>query len=156
MRSRRTLRHAARSHVFLLIRQQTLEPIAYRRVSCCLDRIDPRTQPMDAFNGCRRRAVTMRLDGTSLKDTSVQGEMPRTTVIATVMANEAGRWASARFPSRRRFDRSDDLPPGLTAGSTEVDQLLSGTGPSSQSRPLWSERLVSVYTATAGSMRACW
>ena len=49
-----------------------------------MDRIDSRTLPVDALNERRRRAVKMRLDGVSLKDTAVQCEMSRTTVIAAV------------------------------------------------------------------------
>jgi transposase len=48
--------------------------------------------PVDALNERRRRAVRMRLDGTSQKDTAAQCEMSRTTVIAPVKAYEAGGW----------------------------------------------------------------
>jgi hypothetical protein len=48
--------------------------------------------PVDALNERRRRAVKMRLDGTSLKDRATQGEMSRTIVIAAVKVYEAGRW----------------------------------------------------------------
>jgi len=54
-----------------------------------MDKIDSRTLPVDALNERRRRAVKMRLDGTSLKDTAAQCEMSRTTVIAAVKAYEA-------------------------------------------------------------------
>ena len=57
-----------------------------------MDKIDSRTLPVDALNERRRRAVKMRLDGTSLKDTAAQCEMSRTTVIAAVKAYEAGGW----------------------------------------------------------------
>ncbi|MFN9030159.1 MAG: helix-turn-helix domain-containing protein [Betaproteobacteria bacterium] len=57
-----------------------------------MDKIDSRTLPVDALNERRRRAVKMRLDGTSLKDTAEQCEMSRTTVIAAVKAYETGGW----------------------------------------------------------------
>lgn len=57
-----------------------------------MDKIDSRTLPVDALNERRRRAVKMRLDGTSLKDTAAQCEMSRTTVIAAVKAYETGGW----------------------------------------------------------------
>ena len=57
-----------------------------------MDKIDSRSLPLDALNERRRRAVKMRLDGTSLKETAVQCEMSRTTVIAAVKAYEAGGW----------------------------------------------------------------
>lgn len=57
-----------------------------------MDKIDSRTLPVDALNERRRRAVKMRLDGTSLKDTAAQCEMSRTTVIAAVRVYEAGGW----------------------------------------------------------------
>ena len=57
-----------------------------------MDKIDSRTLPVDALNERRRRAVKMRLDGTSLKDTAAQCEMSRTTVIAAVKAYQTGGW----------------------------------------------------------------
>jgi len=57
-----------------------------------LEKIDSRTLPVEALNERRRRAVKMRLDGASLKDTATQCEMSRTTVIAAVKAFEAGGW----------------------------------------------------------------
>ena len=57
-----------------------------------MDKIDSRTLPLDALNERRRRAVKMRLDGTSLKATAAQCEMSRTTVIAAVKGYEAGGW----------------------------------------------------------------
>jgi hypothetical protein len=167
--SRRTLRHTARSQVFLLIRQQTHEPIAYRRVSCCLERIDSRTQPMDAFNRCRRRAVTMTLDSTSQKDTSVQGEMSRTTVIATVKAKEAGDWKAVDVGH-------GGWPAGVgkISEQTEIRSLGRSAarphGLVDRSRPaaVWhrAELTVSALVVRApgqrlhrncgGAMRACW
>ncbi|MCE2660897.1 MAG: hypothetical protein LW854_22110 [Rubrivivax sp.] len=47
-----------------------------------MEKIDSRTLPVDALNERRRRAVKMRLDGTSLKDTAALCEMSRTTVMA--------------------------------------------------------------------------
>jgi hypothetical protein len=46
--------------------------------------------PSWVLNERRRRAVKMRLDGTSLKDTAAQCKISRTTVIAAVKAFEAG------------------------------------------------------------------
>ena len=57
-----------------------------------MEKIDSRTLPVDALNERRRRAVKMRLDGASLKDTAAQCEMSRTTVIAAVKAYKAGGW----------------------------------------------------------------
>lgn len=57
-----------------------------------MDKIDSRTLPVDALNERCRRAVKMRLEGASLKDTAAQCEMSRTTVIAAVKAFEAGGW----------------------------------------------------------------
>ena len=57
-----------------------------------MDKIDSRTLPGDALNERRRRAVKMRLDGTSLKDTAALCEMSRTTVIAAVKAYQTGGW----------------------------------------------------------------
>ena len=57
-----------------------------------MEKIDSRTLPVEALNERRRRAVKMRLDGASLKDTATQCEMSRTTVIAAVKAFEAGGW----------------------------------------------------------------
>ncbi len=57
-----------------------------------MSKIDSRTLPVDPLNERRRRAVKMRLDGTSLKDTAAQCEMLRMTVIAAVKAYEAVGW----------------------------------------------------------------
>jgi len=57
-----------------------------------MEKIDSRTLPLAALNERRRRAVKMRLEGASLKDTAAQCEMSRTTVIATIKAYSAGRW----------------------------------------------------------------
>ena len=57
-----------------------------------MDKIDSRTLPVDALNERRRRAVKLRLDGVSLKDTAAQCEMSRTTVIAAVKAHATGGW----------------------------------------------------------------
>ncbi len=54
--------------------------------------IDSRTLTLAALNERQRRAVKMRLQGVSLKDTAAQCEMSRTTVIAAVKAYEAGGW----------------------------------------------------------------
>ena len=57
-----------------------------------MDKIDSRTLSVEALNERRRRAVKMRLDGSSLKDTAALCEMSRTTVIAAVKAHAAGGW----------------------------------------------------------------
>jgi transposase len=57
-----------------------------------MDKIDSRAMPVDSLNERRRRAVKMRLDGTTLKDTAAPCEMSRTTVIAAVKAYEPGGW----------------------------------------------------------------
>lgn len=57
-----------------------------------MEKVDSRRLPLDALNERRRRAVKMRLDGASLKDTAAQCEMSRTTVIAAVKAYHAGGW----------------------------------------------------------------
>jgi transposase len=57
-----------------------------------MDKIDSRTLPVEALNERRRRAVKMRLDGVSLKQTPTQCELSRTTVIAAVKAFHEGGW----------------------------------------------------------------
>ena len=57
-----------------------------------MGKIDSRTLPVDTLIERRRRAVKMRLDGTSLKGTAAQCEMSRTTVIAALKAYEAVGW----------------------------------------------------------------
>ena len=57
-----------------------------------MDKIDSRTLSVDALNERRRRAVKLRLEGVSLKDTAAQCEMSRTTVIAALKAYEVGGW----------------------------------------------------------------
>ncbi|MCW7541985.1 helix-turn-helix domain containing protein [Aquabacterium sp. A7-Y] len=57
-----------------------------------MDKIDSRTLSVDALNERRRRAVKMRRQGVSLKETTVQCEMSRTTVSAARKAYEAGGW----------------------------------------------------------------
>jgi transposase len=57
-----------------------------------MEKVDSRTLSVEALNERRRRAVKMRLQGVSLKETATQCEMSRTTVIAAVKAYEAGGW----------------------------------------------------------------
>jgi transposase len=57
-----------------------------------MDKIDSRTLSVEALNERRRRAVKMRLQGVSLKETAAQCEMSRTTVIAALKAYAAGGW----------------------------------------------------------------
>ena len=57
-----------------------------------MDKIDSRTLSVQALNERRRRAVKMRLEGVSLKETAAQCEMSRTTVIAALKAFHAGGW----------------------------------------------------------------
>ena len=59
-----------------------------------MEKIDSRTLSVEALNERRRRAVKMRLQGVSLKETATQCEMSRTTVIAAVKAYEAGGWVA--------------------------------------------------------------
>lgn len=59
-----------------------------------MEKIDSRTLSVEALNERRRRAVKMRLQGVSLKETATQCEMSRTTVIAAVKAYEAGGWSA--------------------------------------------------------------
>lgn len=61
-----------------------------------MDKIDSRTLPVQALNERRRRAVKMRLDGVSLKETAAQCELSRTTVIAAVKALQEGGWQAVR------------------------------------------------------------
>ncbi|HXF46104.1 MAG TPA: winged helix-turn-helix domain-containing protein, partial [Burkholderiaceae bacterium] len=61
-----------------------------------MDKIDSRTLPVQALNERRRRAVKMRLDGVSLKETAAQCELSRTTVIAAVKALHEGGWKAVR------------------------------------------------------------
>ena len=49
-----------------------------------MDKIDSRTLPLDALNERRRRAVKMRLDGASLKDTAAQCEMNNAVLFGSV------------------------------------------------------------------------
>src|SRR6218665_2105892 len=59
---------------------------------------------VDAVDERRRRAVKMRLDGVSLKDTAAQCEMSRTTVIAAIKAHAEGGWRAVHHtprPSRK-------------------------------------------------------
>lgn len=57
-----------------------------------MEKFDSRTLPVDALSERRRRAVKMRLVGTSLRDTAAQCEMSLITVIAAIKAYEAGGW----------------------------------------------------------------
>jgi transposase len=57
-----------------------------------MEKIDSRPLPLAALNERRRRAVKMRLEGASLKDTAAQCEMSRTTVIAAIRPYDAGGW----------------------------------------------------------------
>src|SRR6218665_4177481 len=69
-----------------------------------MDTIDSRTLSVDALDERRRRAVKMRLDGVSLKDTAAQCEMSRTTVIAALKAHAEGGWRAVHHtppPSRK-------------------------------------------------------
>lgn len=61
-----------------------------------MDKIDSRKLPLAALNERRRRAVKMRLDGATLKDTAAQCEMSRTTVIAAVKAFQEGGWKAVK------------------------------------------------------------
>lgn len=76
----------------VLLQHYRFELVACRIGSWRTDKVDSRTQSVDALNERRRRAVKVRLDGISLKGTTAQCEMSRTTVIAAVKAYEAGGW----------------------------------------------------------------
>src|SRR6218665_761808 len=65
-----------------------------------MDKIDSRTLSVDALDERRRRAVKMRLDGVSLKDTVAQCEMSLTTVIAALKAHAEGGWRAVHHAPR--------------------------------------------------------
>jgi transposase len=87
-----------------------------------MDKTDSRTLPVEALNERRRRVVKMRLDGVSLKETAVQCEMSRTTVIAAFKAYEAGGWKAVDVA---RPGRPEGTGRTLTAGQErEVQRLI--------------------------------
>src|SRR6218665_4082050 len=88
-----------------------------------MDTIDSRTLSVDALNERRRRAVKMRLDGVSLKDTAAQCEMSRTTVIAALKAPAEGGWRAvhpAPRPSRKHGAHADGQAGARSAALVEV------------------------------------
>lgn len=92
-----------------------------------MDKIDSRTLPVDALNERRRRAVKMRLDGTTLQDTAALCEMSRTTVIAAVKAFHAGGWKAVDVA---RPGRPEGTGRTLTAEQErEVQRLIRDRTP---------------------------
>ncbi|ABM59473.1 hypothetical protein Veis_3761 [Verminephrobacter eiseniae EF01-2] len=88
-----------------------------------MDTIDSRTLSVDALDERRRRAVKMRLDGVSLKDTVAQCEMSRTTVIAALKAHAEGGWRAVHHaprPSRKHGAHADGQTGARSAALVEV------------------------------------
>src|SRR6218665_3468410 len=88
-----------------------------------MDKIDSRTLSVDALDERRRRAVKMRLDGVSLKDTVAHCEMSRTTVIAALKANAEGGWGAVHHaprPSRKHGADADGQTGARSAALVEV------------------------------------
>lgn len=59
-----------------------------------MDNIDSRTLPVEARNERCLRAVKMRLERVSVKETAAQGELSPTVVIAALKAFHAGGWTA--------------------------------------------------------------
>ena len=92
-----------------------------------MNKIDSRTLPVDALNERRRRAVAMRLQGVSLKDTAAQCEMSRTTVIAALKAYEEGGWQAVEVD---RGGRPEGSGRALSAEQErEVQRLIRDRTP---------------------------
>jgi transposase len=92
-----------------------------------MNKIDSRTLPLAALNERRRRAVKMRLQGTSLKETAAQCEMSRTTVISAVKAYKAGGWEAVQVDRGGRPHGSGRL---LSAQQEhEIQQLIGDHTP---------------------------
>src|SRR6218665_3841426 len=88
-----------------------------------MDTIDSRTLWVDALDERRRRAVKMRLDGLSLKDTAAQCEMSRTTVIAALKAHAEGGWRAVHHaprPPRKHGAHADGQTGARSATLVEV------------------------------------
>src|SRR6218665_1644176 len=88
-----------------------------------MDKIDSRTLSVDALDERRRRAVKMRLDGVSLKDTGAQGEMPRTTGIPAHKAHAEGGWRAvhpAPRPPPKHGAHADGQTGARSAALVEV------------------------------------
>ena len=92
-----------------------------------MEKIDSRTLSVEALNERRRRAVKMRLQGVSLKETAAQCEMSRTTVIAAVKAYEASGWKAVDI---QRPGRPSGTGRTLTAEQErEVQRLIRDRTP---------------------------
>jgi transposase len=107
-----------------------------------MDKVDSRTLPLAALNERRRRAVKMRLDGVSLKDTAAQCEMSRTTVIAALKAYHAGGWKAVDV---ERPGRPEGTGRTLTAEQErEVQRLIRDRTPDQLKMiyALWSRQAV--------------
>jgi transposase len=112
-----------------------------------MEKIDSRTLPLEALNERRRRAVKMRLDGVSLKDTAAQCEMSRTTIIAAVKAYEAGGWKAVEVD---RGGRPTGSGRTLTAEQErEVQRLIRDRTPDQRKRGLTT---LYPLTGTAGML----
>src|SRR6218665_162499 len=95
-----------------------------------MDTIDSRTLSVAALDERRRRAVKMRLDGVSLKDTAAPCEMSRTTLIAALNAHaEGGRRATHDRPRMSRKHGAHTL----TAKQEREVQRLSKSAYSARS-----------------------
>ena len=70
-----------------------------------MEKIDSRPLPLAALNERRRRAVKMRLEGASLKDTVTQLEM---CSVRSVTARLASRIWCARYGRARRKPTPED------------------------------------------------
>lgn len=107
-----------------------------------MEKIDSRTLSVDALNERRRRAVKMRLDGVSLKDTAAQCEMSRTTVIAAVKAYVDGGWKAVDVA---RLGRPEGTGRTLTVEQErEVQRLIRERTPDQLKMvyALWTRRSV--------------
>jgi len=107
-----------------------------------MDKIDSRTLSVEALNGRRRRAVKMRLQGVSLKETAAQCEMSRTTVIAALKAYETGGWKAVDI---ERPGRPSGTGRTLTAEQErEVQRLIRDRTPDQLKMvyALWSRQAV--------------
>lgn len=107
-----------------------------------MDKIDSRTLSVEALNERRRRAVKMRLQGVSLKETAAQCEMSRTTVIAALRAYEAGGWKAVDI---ERPGRPSGTGRTLTAEQErEVQRLIRDRTPDQLKMvyALWSRQAV--------------
>ena len=107
-----------------------------------MDKIDSRTLSVAALNERRRRAVKMRLDGVSVKETAGQCELSRTTVIAALKAFRAGGWKAVAV---NRPGRPTGTGRTLTAAQErEVQRLIRDRTPDQlkMAYALWTRQAV--------------